>query len=167
MHVLRQVERVRDDVRDLYVRGMRRRMEESRRMRDMTQKRKSHTIGFPSAVYNRVKTARDELRSKAGPHVTLGDTVDYALALMRRAPEHSGMSVHDWFAGQAMLGIVQGIDWDVGLDDEDVALDVTNFILAANVARRACVIADAMIAERQKHETKQAEHPPERTTNGQ
>ena len=52
-----------------------------------------------------------------------------------RGDEH-GMSMRDYFAGQALAGVCQRADWDDG--EENV------------LARWAYDIADAMLAEREK-----------------
>jgi hypothetical protein len=49
----------------------------------------------------------------------------------------SGMSLRDWFAGQALAGLFRHSNWIQAPDAEEVA-------------RRAYVVADAMLAERSK-----------------
>lgn len=49
---------------------------------------------------------------------------------------HTGMSLRDWFAGQIMQGLLEGVAWDVARDN------------AKRCAEVAYVAADAMLAAR-------------------
>jgi hypothetical protein len=52
-----------------------------------------------------------------------------------------GMSLRDWFAGQALVGLLAGRRHDIMLTDE-------------NFAYSAYRVAQAMLVERQKYESK-------------
>jgi hypothetical protein len=71
----------------------------------------------------------------AFPSVCLGDPGHPASA--------PGMSLRDWFAGQALGGACSTIKLG-GMSEADIAAD------CAEVARITYVIADAMLAEREK-----------------
>jgi hypothetical protein len=57
--------------------------------------------------------------------------------------QHSGMSLRDWFAGQALAGYIA--DPSVKFSDSNEAAE-TNDVIAA----RCYSLADAMLAEREK-----------------
>jgi hypothetical protein len=52
---------------------------------------------------------------------------------------HPGMSLRDWFAGQAIAGMFRHQGWINCVDDDQ-----------EEVARRAYIIADAMLAARKE-----------------
>ena len=52
---------------------------------------------------------------------------------------HNGMSLRDYFAGQALTGMFRHIGWINTIDDDQV-----------EVARRAYAISDAMLAARKE-----------------
>lgn len=56
---------------------------------------------------------------------------------------HRGMSLRDWFAGQAIAGFAGNQSWLVGVASKDANL-------AGTIARACFEIADAMLAERAK-----------------
>lgn len=59
-------------------------------------------------------------------------------------PRWLGMSIRDWFAGQALIGIA------IGIDGERVAELAEGIRAGAPWAKAAYVLADAMLAERAK-----------------
>lgn len=63
-------------------------------------------------------------------------------------PRHHGMSLHDFFAAKAMEAILQ-CDFPSKIPDKDTGLTVGEY-----VAKKAYLMADAMLAEREKGNSK-------------
>ncbi len=61
---------------------------------------------------------------------------------------HAGMSLRDWFAGQALVGLTSGDDAPLVLQGQETADDARRRVWAG-VAKVAYVIADAMLAARE------------------
>jgi hypothetical protein len=57
-------------------------------------------------------------------------------------PGHDGMSLRDWFAGQALTGLLASTDYDVNPHG-----------FTGNAALMAFKIADAMLAERERSQS--------------
>jgi hypothetical protein len=62
---------------------------------------------------------------------------------------HGGMSLRDWFAGQALAGIIATTHADLKSDGVDVMYGETDD--GGDVAHEAYAIADAMLAARNKN----------------
>ena len=79
-------------------------------------------------------------------------------------PFERGMTLWDHYAGQAMQGLAAcWIDWDCvdGMSKEDESLIIGDIetgdcspVAAKQMAEMACMLADAMIAEKRKREAK-------------
>ncbi len=67
-----------------------------------------------------------------------------------RTVDHPGMSLRDWFAGQALQGAMQVIYSDEGADALRAVREVTGISADGILADQAYVLADAMLARREK-----------------
>jgi hypothetical protein len=67
----------------------------------------------------------------------MSNTKDGGQAFPHRWNEPNGMSLRDWFAGQALAGMFRHDGWINTIDDDQI-----------EVAKRSYKIADAMLAAR-------------------